>query len=561
MECPNRRGLVSDILYFMVGMDCTSIKIRKGGQGFFLAVHESLSKDEKRIVNSLSEVLLGSREVRYKTEELYYTKEYTKHSLLKGIEKEMENFADRVCQIRKSFLNEKIEMEGLVFVFQKDIALFRSIRGILRELDRTEGVFLLQTILDSALPEESSGMVASVLRPVNRILKQIAEGETPSEYFEEKRTYDYGECFWTSCYRKKETPKYLAERLEEIFALGKVSKIRRECGEASAPLASDVLSQKGKTVVFNEFLLREHLSSVSLSGPVHAMWKEGVGELFSTLMIETCKYTELFKEMGEKIFRPPADREMSFVNYVLRKGCATFSPVDEKIAHQSFSFAADSAFLFAASDEESASQVSFVHNSASLSKTLDSIQDTKIKKGLPGTSFLQGLDVQFSLRQPLSSFFSTKAVSEMRIFYRIIYSLYAIEHVLCAYYSHWRIRQILLTFVTGMRMYMTEKIREEAERLQKIEEIPKIHPELEDSLANIMKASLLVAPPLVQFYSSFFSLSFYYLELAGKEAMREDEIEEVVEQYRALFKGARPYVKPFFLSMIFESLCEMLAGE
>ncbi|KAI5189083.1 hypothetical protein NECID01_0438 [Nematocida sp. AWRm77] len=557
MSVQSKKVLVGDILYSMIGMNSTSVKVRKPS-GFVLSVHESLAQDERRVVNGLMDILIGVREVKYKTEEVYYTKEQTKKALMKGVEAEMEAFFHRVNKVRHLGREKEIEINELLFLFQEDIALFKTIRRLIREMERKEGVFLLQTVMDSEAFWRSSSILQCVLKPTNQALQLLVEGKETAGYFEERNTYGYDECFWTSCYKKKPVPEFLTDKIESLFLLGRLSKLRVHCGEAPVPLEEDVIVQKDQMLYFNEDVLREYYVQLLSSYRVYSMWKEQVAELESVLLLGADRYAAVFSELGERAFCVPTDKEISFVNYLLRRGSAFYSAMEEKMDTQNFSFMAESSFLLGSVEPCKISQLAFVQDSAPLHHMLQSIQKRKIGASAHGVSLLEGLNITFTPKKPLSLFFSTKSLLEVKIVFRLLYSLYAIEHVLCTYPSDWRIRHTVLVFVTNIRMYITEQVKKEMDALSCTADPTQYCAVVEKAFLGIMKASLLTTPALVQFYCKFLSLSFYYIGIEHRVCLTPEETKEILQKYKEMFREALPYVKSSFLYLVFESLAGTL---
>lgn len=557
MDVLNRKVLLGDIFYSMIGMGSGWVKVRRNS-GFLLSVHESLSQDERQVVHGLADILLGVREVKHKIEEAYYTKEYTKRALLKGLEAEVDAFARRVAGTRAKVLRRDSgqgpEVGELLFLFQDDLVLFKAIRKLLRELDKLESIFLLQVVIDNEVFWKSGFILAAVLAPVNRVLRSLVEGKKTAEYFEERNTYGYEECFWSSCYKKKPLPEYLADKIDGLFLLGKLSKVRALCQEPLIPCPEDIIVQKEHVLYFNEHMLREYYVRLLSSYAVYSMWKDGVAEFAAVLLLGADRYSEMFKELGSRVFCTPTAKEISFINYLLRRGSLSYSAVEERIDSQSLSFMSDSSFLLNSLDQESLSPIGFVYDSTPLHHLLSSIQKTKIAPTSADVSLLQGLSAVFSPKKPLSLFFSTKTLLEVKIVFRLIYSLYAIEHVLCHYYSDWKIRHPVLAFVTGVRMHITEQMKKEIDGLGAVTDPTQYCAALENAFASIMRASLLTTPALVQFYCQFLSLSFSYIGIEHREHLAAAEVRDILAKYKQLFREALPYVKQPFLYLIFESL-------
>lgn len=564
-EVIRRREVLKDVFYCMVGLDGLHVAVRRyEGPEMEISVSNALTPDEARIVDALRDIFLAVREIKYKIEDAYYTQDYIKQALLKGTEEEIDAFANRVAA--KNTQASEMAIEALPFIFQDEIALFRCIRHILRSLGGVQGLFFLQLVMDASIPSGIPHVLSAVISPTNESLKAVIRGETRIECFRERKTYDYDGCFWTRHFVAQPAPKYLQMHLDRILTLSKISKVvslyfqsqpdTRESGDADAVVdVPDLLKQKGNQVFFDLVALNTVSSLIYKRAIViHRAWSEGLEEVLSRLVLETDKYAEVFEEMGDKMLSAPTERDVSHMNYILKKGLPTYSVLEEKVDSLDLSFLSDSTFILEAVDKERMSQISFIYNNVPLHSVLASIQDRRLNKAYAQVSFLQGVDVSFIPRHPLSLFFSTKSVSEIKMVHRLLYYLYAAEYYLSRGKHHWRIRHVFLTLVSSIRMSVTEKVKEEAEVLRSVREIDRYNSSLEAALSNIMQASLLTSPQLLSFYSSILSSVFAYVEIRHRECLTQEEAGSIVEEYTAALTGAIPHVKSPFLLSIFEGL-------
>ncbi|KAH9386738.1 uncharacterized protein NEMAJ01_1634 [Nematocida major] len=541
--------LLSDLFFSLVGLECSSVRVRKG-QAINVQFNSLIPKDDLQIVSALLSIIVGVRQCRYKIDEAYFSGGTIRKCLFKGIEEELDAFARKVDEVRRSA--QGIDLRSLPFIFQGEIELFSGMINMLRETESVNELFLLDVVLRSrivCLPA-----VLHLVPPMNRVLTCLVEGRKTDGYFEERHSYDYSECFWSNHYRVKEAPPCLAQAIGTLMDLGKISKIRRAVNEARIEYSGSVLSVRNGQAVVCEAEIGAYASALSDCPAVRAAWTEGVSELFAKIGLDVSKYSEMFKELGEKMFCVPSRKDMSFVNYIMRKGSPGYTPFEAHVDSPRLSFLEDSSFLLEKVEGVRASPVSFVYNEVSLPKALLGIYDTRTGKCVAGLSLLQGLDISFALKEPVSMFFSAKSVSELKILFRLIYSLYAVEHFSCAQYSHWRIKHILLSFVTGIRMCIAEKIDAEFQRVVGEKNIAEYTPALESALYSITKASLLTSPFLMQFYSRVFSIAFMYIEMTNREQLTREETDEIVASLKKCFRAALPYVKSPILLALFESL-------
>ncbi|KAI5185136.1 gamma-tubulin complex component 2 [Nematocida homosporus] len=542
-------GLVEELLYSMLGLDGGCIQIRKG-EGIEVALRNDLGRDEVRIIHTLMDILVGVKEIKYRIEEEYYNKSYTKQCLLKGMEMEIEGFFRRVGVVRQGYLRGEVVMESLPFIFQEEARIFKILRNLMGRLDGIESVFVLAMLLDSHLPWECAGIVSAVVRPINRILVGVASGNRPLEYFEERSRYDYSDCFWSGHYKKKELPTYLRERGELILEMGKLARIRKAAGDATVELVGDILVQNKLNIGFNDSLLREYLAKLYDAPEVKSGWIREIREIFAKVLIDGCKFSELFAELGDKVFAQPDERIVALTNHILKT-----SRLDEKTEiSRGYSFINETCNRLENPEANEHPNIYYELANNSLSTTLTSIMETKTKRTLYRPSLLQGLDLIFNPRTVLSFFFSTKAISEVKILFRLLYSFYAIEYTLSHYYSDWRLRQILLVFTTSMRMYITERAQKEVKSLLVCPTISNYHTALGTAMASIMQDSLLTNPKLLRFYSTFLSLSFFYIELPQKEHLSEGDVLDLLSQFQNLFQTALPHIKSPYLYTLFHSL-------
>ncbi|EIJ88896.1 gamma-tubulin complex component 2 [Nematocida parisii] len=551
-----KEPLLADLLFAMAGVDCKAVRVRQSsGQEMGTFVNSSVPKNSIQIVRELLVIIAGIKKCRYHIENVYFEAGPIRKYLFKAIEEEIQYYLEKVDRVRQEVRNTAVHIEALPFIFQEEIETFTGLTEVLRDADSEGDLFLLGVVLKSRL--KSTRIISSLIAPMNRILVRLIQGEDTSGYFEERHTYDYAESFWSSHYRIKEAvPAYLAGCFNKLVELGKISKIRRVMGEPAIKYGAEVLSVclDRRSSIINEQSLNAYFMRIIECPAVRQMWQESMAELFSRIGLDVSKYSELFQEIGERILKVPSKKDISLVNYLMRKGSAGYSSYEEHVDSPSLSFLDDCTFLLESVEGVRSSPVTFVYNEVSLEKTLLGIYDTRCSKSVAGLSLLQGLDITFSLKEPLSMFFSAKSVYELRIIFRLIYSLYAIEYFLCSQYSNWRIKQVLLSFVTGVRMVITEKIDTEFQTVINEEHIQNYTGSLESALSNIMKASLLTSPFLIQFYSKVFSIAFMYIELANREQLTVEEEKEILNSLRHCFRAAIPYVKSPLLILLFESL-------
>ncbi|OAG30164.1 gamma-tubulin complex component 2 [Nematocida displodere] len=549
----HRNQLVSDLLLAMVGLDSKMVQVKKAGE-LEVVISNSVHKDDARIVWGLSDIVLGVWEIKYRIEEAYYTKDHVKQFLLKGIEDEIEAFTFRLNSLCRSFPKKEMTVESLPFMFQEEVVLFEKIRKIIRDTEGAKSLEVLQAVLNARLGAKYSRIMEAVASPINKLVKKVVAGESVPEHFKERSRYDYGQCFWSSHYAVKNIPEYLQGSIDQILSLGKISKILRNNGDFLIEIPDILTIENSQAVCSKKALGEASFMILGASEAIHAKWQESIKDIFSKLLLETDKYSELFQEMGDKMFYPPDDKDITFVNYILKRGTLSYTELEERIDSQNLSFLSESAFILDAVDKEKASAVSFLYNEAPLSKVLTAIQDTRMKKSLSPVSLLQGIDLLFSPKYPLSMFSSTKLVSEVKIVFRLLFSLYAIEYHLAHRPGNWRVRHLVLSFVTALRMYITERVREEVKTLLGVSGILEYHQALETALANIMKASLLTTPNLIEFYSDFLSTTFGYIELPNRERLPDEDIDMLLKNYRAGFKSIIPSIKSPFLSTFVETL-------
>ncbi|EHY66229.1 hypothetical protein NERG_00925 [Nematocida ausubeli] len=548
--------LLSDLLFALAGIDCKAIKIRQSNEcEVDTFVNSSVSKNSLQIVRELLVIIAGIKKCRYYVETAYFSSGFIRKHLFQAVEEEIQVYLCKVDQIKRESDQAPVQIEALPFIFQKEIELFSALTEVLEESRKVGDLFLLDAVLRSRL--QSPRIICSLSAPMNRILVRLVEGLDTSGYFEERHTYDYAECFWSSHYRiREDIPQYLAGYILRLVELGRISKIRRSAGETEIHYTKNILSVclDRRSTIINEAELHAYYAQISECPSVKRCWKEGVSELFSRIGLDVSRYAELFQEMGSRMICTPGKKDISLVNYLMRKGSAGYSAYEEHVDSPSMSFLGDCTFLLDNIEGVRASPVTFVHNEVSLAKTLLEINDARRMRNIEDLSLLQGLDITLSLKEPLSMFFSAKTISEIRIVFRLVYSLYAVEYFLCSQYSEWRIKQILLSFVTGVRMFITEKIDSEFQSVINEENVSQYTESLESAMSNIMKASLLTSPFLIQFYSKVFSIAFMYIELPHREQLTTEEENEILVSLKACFKAAIPYVKSPLLILLFESL-------
>lgn len=550
MKCnQTEASLLNDLFYSLVGLDSNLVRVRKGAavNVFFKS---SISQDALQIVNTLLSIIAGIKECRYGIDEVYYSSGLIKKYLFKGIEDELEIFLNKVNNIRKK--REYIEMQSLPFLLQDEIEMFSRMSSMLTEVKETEGLFILETVMRSRI--ECSSIVEHTLIPVNRILVNLIEGKGTDGYFEERNTYDYAQSFWSSHYRIKNIPSYLKDKIKLITDLGKISKIRKTVEETEIAYTGDVISVKNNSIHLNETNISLYYEMVCDCPIVKSVWERGIADIFGWIGLDVSKYCELFKELGSRVFREPTRKDISLINYLMKRGRSGYSSFEEHVNSSCLSFLDDSTFLLENIEGDHSPPVAFVYNNIPLANTLMGICDTKGSARICSLSLLQGLDISISLKKPVSMFFSAKSIYELNILFRLIYSFYSIEYFLCSQYSHWRIRQILLGFVTGIRMFITEKIREEFQKLLEEKNVTMYHCALENALSNITKTSLLTNQFLIQFYSRVFAISFMYIEIPNRDKLTREEVDEIIASLKECFKSAMPYIKSPLLVLLFESL-------
>lgn len=541
--------LLNDLFYSLIGVDSNLVRVRKGATVdiFFKA---SISQDALQIINTLLSIIAGVKECRYAIDEVYYMPGVIKQYLFKGIEDELEVFLAKVCNIRKK--REFIDIQSLPFLLQDEIDMFSRISTMLKEIKDVGDLFLLEVAMKSRI--NCASITSHLMIPINTILTKLIEGKDTEGYFEERNTYDYSQSFWSSHYRIKNIPSYLKDHINLLTSLGKISKIRKTVGETEILYTGNVIYIHGNSIHLNEQNITAYQKMLCDCPILRDAWKSGITDIFGWIGLDVGKYCEMFKELGNRVFKEPTRKDISLINYLMKRGNPGYSSFEEHVNSPCLSFLDDSTFLLENIEEIQSPPVSFVYNDVTLVNTLIGICDAKGSTRINGLSLLQGLDISISLKEPISMFFSAKSVYELKILFRLIYSLYSVEYFLCSQYSHWRIRQILLGFVTGIRMFITEKIGQEFQKLAEEENILMYNHALENALSNITKASLLTSPFLIQFYSRVFSISFMYIEISERDKLTAEEIEEIILSLRECFRAAIPYVKSPLLILLFESL-------
>ncbi|KAI5172640.1 hypothetical protein NEFER03_1696 [Nematocida sp. LUAm3] len=537
----SRTAIVEDLLYALIGVECRSIAITREKE-IEISVHPSMQEDIKDIINRIKEIPIGIREIKYKIEEMYYTREYIKHALLKGIEEEIYCFFLKVQKVQKAYKDEdSIRVEDFPFIFQEDILVFSYIRIVLEHLDETEPLYILQSILEKYPFLIDTKATKEVLCALNETLSLLIQGDTPEDLFKVRKDFGYDKCFWSGYLRDRPIPQYLKGREEMLYTAGKVSKIRETCGDTKIPFIGDILVKNQSIVFFNEEVFHQYISSLLDAPETTKKWKKNIATLFSYVILDVYKYNEIFQTLEENIFLPASEKDLAVAKSVMNSSSNFFL----------LSFFSKASLEDALHEKPS---ITFKCNNFSLSKTLSNIQETRVGASLVPPSFLQALDLSFSLKAPLSFFFSLKSLSEIGIIFRFLYSLYGIEYVLSKTPEKRRINHFLLIFVTALRMHITEKVIEESVLLIENEKVETWYVSVEKALTNILGHFLLTNPYLVSFYSRFFSLSFFYLDLQEKDMLSKDETEHIIKQFKELFKEALPHVKSSSLYMLFESL-------
>ncbi|KAI5181217.1 hypothetical protein NEOKW01_1436 [Nematocida sp. AWRm80] len=541
-----KRNLSEDIFYGMIGMNSKSIIIKKKEE-FNLLINRDINKDGIGIINTLVDILIGIKECRYRIEEIYYEQEYLRQCLFMGIEKEIEQYIKRVSDLRDQAATG-IELESLPFLLQKEIALFRMLREIIRSVERVPPLEILQVLLENRVPLEHSVMAHSVVQPINKILKDLVMGKKNPKYFDERTAFDYQDCFWSSVYKIKAIPRYLSDSIDLLCMIGKVSKIKKICKEEVPEIPGNILEVSEDKILINKTLLLMHCNTIIDSPQILFMWQTGIKEIYNRI-IEIDGFAEVFSELGERILKAPIERDILLVNYTLKKTTgAIVGPTME--IDSSFS-CATTPFIISELDNL---PYSFEYNNVSLASVLRNINDKKSNRKTEGLSLLQGIDISFTLSVPVSLFFSTKSISEMQLIFRMIYSLYSIEYYLCRISGNWRLKHFLLTLVTDTRMYMVERLKVSMNTLLEVPNITKIHSTLEESLSDTMKTFLLTTPKMLQCYSKIFTLIYEYIELSNRETLTKEEINAILTEIKDSLKETIPTLKPSFLLSSFESL-------
>lgn len=561
-----RTTLIDDILYSMAGLDSTRICIRKGKK-VEVSLHKSIRPDDVHIINNLLDILIGVREIRYCIEEMYYTKEHIKQCFLMGIEKELTSFFDRVCALRRVHIKGELSIEALPFFFQCDISLFKAIRSAHREIDRADSMSVLQIVLDSNIlsaldaasqREEVSPLLSLITNAINEILISLVEGKNIPEYFEVRKKYGYGECFWSSYFRVKTFPSFLQDRIEYFYTLAKLSKARKVSGEQNISFTGHILTAKHNTVEYNEENITKYAEELYKAPLLAGAWKETINEIFSALLLDVDRYSLLLSDLDEAVYLAPTKEVVMMTNYVLRIGKNTYSGIEGQIDSGNLSFLADTPFLEEFFANETTAQISYIHNPVSFSQTLTSIQEMRLGKNIYPISYLQGLSILFKPNNSMCLFFSARSISEIQLLFRLIFSFYAVEHFLCSKTGRSApttiLRHYLVCFTSAMRMYLTERIEIHRKTLLEEKDPTFYCSTLERVLSLMMKESLLTVPSLVHFYCSFFSNAFFYLELIGKDSLRREEIHKMLEEYKEMAASALPYIKSSAALVIFETL-------
>lgn len=549
MTCTRKGALLNDLFFSLVGLDCNSIQIRKS-ESIDIHFNPEISRDHLQIINTVLSIIVGIKKCKYSIEDAYFSSGTIRKYLFKGVEEEVEIFMEKINTLRRDLKN--IEIESLPFLLQEDIEMFNGLLKILKEIEGVSELFLLEAVLNTKI--NSLCILNNLVGSVNSVLICLIEGSPTNGYFEERHSYDYSECFWSSHYRIKDVPGYLQRSIKILTDLGKISKIRQTIDETQIKYTDSVILVEGNSIIINEASIIPYYKIVSDCPIVRKHWKEGITEVFGRIGLDVSKYAEIFKEFGPRMFKEPSKKDLCLLNYLMKKGSSGYSVFEEFVDSPSLSFLDDSTFLLESVEGVRTSPVSFVYSELSLSKTLLGIYDTKSTNKSAGLSLLQGLDISFSLKEPVSMFFSAKSLSELKILFRLIYSLYSVEYFLCSQYSNWRIRQILLGFVTGVRMFITEKMDYEFQKVINEEDITQHNRVLEEALSHITKASLLTNPFLIQFYSRLFFIAFSYIEITNREQLAPEDIDEIIHTLKKSFRTALPYVKSPFLILLFESL-------
>lgn len=556
-----------DIMYLFCGVDSETIEVRETGGEAEVVVDRRASKDSRRVVEMVEDIVLGVREVQRFLSDALYTKERMRQSMgHKALQAFLKVFFGRVHVVWK----RGGEVSSLPQVFESEVYAFREVRRMLRDVEGLSGGGLVDYFVEvvgrrGGGTPLSLALLGSVLRPFNVFLSLFLEGkdvaDASGEFFarcslpETEEGYGFDDCYWSMIYTlvPGNVPSILLPYAKSIVVAAKCVHLLKMAGSGSTEYSETVpallVAEGNRKVYFDA----EAFSGI-YRGAMEKTMEVVRGSFAESLALikkvflfgEFRRYAELFGSLGFASLRCPDEDVTLALNSILNRDGEDdiLECYGDDQSYADVTISEVSAFDIFAEDVPEAKhlregEVLYTLSSATFTQMLLKIHNVEAPASSLALSLLKGLDVLYKPKAPFSLFFTPKSLAGYRIIFRFIYSLYAVEYFASRTPQQNRIRYVITLFTSGLRMYIMERvINREWEVLQGslTENVDQNIALQEEYLRKILRGSLLTDVELIRIYDLFFTLTFRYLEVEEKNSLPGEYLDELWDRYQEVFR-------------------------
>jgi Gamma tubulin complex component N-terminal len=584
-----RHILARDLINVLAGVDSSSVRVC-GMEEPRVAVDPLAADEDASIVYRMADIILGVRETEGFCVKEFYGRDGIKQGVSRALDLHMQGFFEKVISMRRAFVGGELSLDSLCFVLEEDLYLFREIRSVLQEAEKSGGGRLLALLIrraEIALGNRKlyGSIVCECLKAFNGALSSFLEGKkveldmfiVRERELGENETYGFDESYWSKIFEKVEEniPDVLAPHAERIITAAKAMRL----------ISLDGSSEHSRRIP--PLLHREGWSVSFDSGSFDALYSEIMGVAVSlikpgmeaslkiirgTFLFESLsRFTALFEEMGERLFKSPDEKMLESVNHIMKHSdetrmlSAEIDSLESSILGQrygSLSIADASAFDLPSEIKQGRcrGEEEYIFTPVPFASVVMNIHnaDLSLSGANRSLSLLQGMDVLFAPNPPFSLFFTPKSLAGYRMVFRLLYSLYALEYFFGRVSANRRVRQMILVFASGMRMFVSESVvKSEWIEFSKVTEIDEYIGKLEESLRQTLQGALLTNRECIEAYDKFFRISFSYLETERRDMMSGAEIDALVSEYQKTFRTLHAHLNnPFLISFVGSLLIE-----